>query len=508
VLLPVYWKTQVENRQKYIMFGIIKAIRMDNSNYDMIGRKLEVGKMNRLLKSGRSEFLAVTGRRRVGKTYLIDEVFRKHYCFSMTGIQKANQRKQLVNFAVKLSEYDGSGTPQPMKNWQAAFLQFKAYLQTLDKNKKHVIFIDELPWVATPRAGFVQLLAHLWNDYLSKESHFLLVVCGSATSWVARNIVNDSGGLHNRLTELIHLYPFTLPESKAYLKKNGLRFTDQEIAKVYMALGGIPYYLQNIKRGESSPVAIERICFAPTGLLRNEYDNLYKALFKNANLYQEIIAVLASHPNGMPNARIVKKLGIKVNGSYHRAMKDLIASDFVRETHPFGRKKRGSFFRLIDEYSVFYHRFIAPNRNYTSGIWQQLAASQSYKTWTGYAFESICFQHIDLIKRALGIGAVTTDISSINVSGSGQGEGFQIDMLIDRRDDCIHLCEMKFHAGPFTITKEYYRKLIRKRQLFIEHTGTRKQVIYTFISNHGIAENEYALEVVDVELTLADILNA
>lgn len=464
--------------------------------------------MNRLLKSDRSEFLAVTGRRRVGKTFLIDKVLRKHYCFSMTGIQKANQRKQLLNFAVKLSEYDGTGTPQPMKNWQDAFLKFKVYLQTLDNKKKHVIFIDELPWVATPRSGFIQILAHLWNDYLSKEPHFLLVICGSATSWVARNIINDPGGLHNRLTELIHLHPFSLPETRAFLKKNGLRFTDQEIAKVYMALGGIPYYLQNIKRGESAPVAIERLCFSPNGLLRNEYDNLYRALFKNADLYQEIITVLASQPHGMPNSKILKKLGMKTSGSYHRAMKDLIASDFIRETHPFGKKKRGAFFRLIDEYSVFYHRFIAPNRNYSSGIWQQLATGQAYKIWTGYAFESICFQHIDQIKWALGIGAVSTDISSIVVAGSEKGEGFQIDMVIDRRDDCIHLCEIKFHAGPFTINKEYYSKLIRKRQLFIEHTNTRKQVLYTFITNHGIVENGYALEVVDVDLTLAEILNA
>jgi hypothetical protein len=472
----------------------------------MVGRKTEIGTMKRLMNSGRSEFLAVTGRRRVGKTFLIDQVLKPKYCFSMTGIQKASQKKQLVNFGVKLREYSGDKTLGYQQSWQLAFLEFKAYLQTLNKGDKHVIFIDELPWVATPRSGFVQMLAHLWNDYLSKESHFLLVVCGSATSWIAKNVINDPGGLHNRLTEIIHLPPFNLSETHKLLDNNGIKLSDQEIAKVYMALGGIPHYLNNIKRGESSPVAIERICFSPTGLLRNEYENLYKALFKNAEFYQQIISVLAKHPNGMPNDQILKKLGIKGSGTYHRAIKDLIASDFIMETHPYGRKKRGTFYRLIDEFSVFYHRFIAPNRNYSSGIWQQLAASQPYKVWTGYAFESICMRHIDQIKRALGIGSVSTDISSIYVPASDQMNGFQIDLLIDRRDDCINLCEIKFHSGPFTITKEMYHRLIQKRQRFIEYAGIRKQVIYTFITNHGVVQNEYALEIVDAEITLGDIL--
>lgn len=473
----------------------------------MVGRKQEIARLKYLIRSKRSEFLAITGRRRVGKTFLIDNTLQDHYCYSITGIQKGSLKEQLINFGVKLGDYDGTGEPKSPSNWQTAFLQLKSYLQTLDRNRKQVIFIDEMPWISTPRSGFLQMLAHLWNDYLSKESHFLLVVCGSATSWITKKIINDPGGLHNRVTETIHLSPFSLSETKTFLKSKGLRFSDQEIARIYMALGGIPFYLEKINKGESFAVAIERICFSPQGILRNEYDNLYKALFKHADLYQQIVAILAKHPHGIPHAKILKELPTTSTGSYQRAMQDLIVSDFVMETNPFGKKKRGTFYRLVDEYSVFYHHFIAPNRKYTQGIWQQLASSQSYKIWAGYAFESLCHKHIDALKRALGISAVRTDITSLHVPSSEGITGFQIDLLIDRKDDSINLCEVKFHAGPFTISKTYYRQLIQKRQRFIDYTGTRKQVFITFITNHGIAQNEYSSEIVEAELLLEDIID-
>ena len=231
----------------------------------MVGRKEEIKKINYLLSSIRSEFLAVTGRRRVGKTFLIDTMLRQNYCFSMTGIQNGNTKTQLANFGVKLSEYAETGAPRTPQSWQEAFLHLKNYLKTLDNNKKQVIFIDEIPWVASPRSGFLQLLAHFWNDYLSKEPHFLLVICGSATSWITKKVINDPGGLHNRVTEIIHLKPFTLAETSEFLIQKGLQPSNQDIAKIYMALGGIPFYLENIRRGESFTTSIERMCFSPTG---------------------------------------------------------------------------------------------------------------------------------------------------------------------------------------------------------------------------------------------------
>ena len=251
----------------------------------MVGRKQERIKIEILLKSKKSEFLAVTGRRRVGKTFLIDSLLQSHYCFQMTGIQNGNMNAQLVNFHTKLTErWRGNPFGIPT-NWQQAFLQLKTYLKTLDRGEKRVLFIDELPWVATARSGFLQMLAHFWNDYLSKEKHFILAVCGSATSWISQKIINDKGGLHNRVSEVIHLLPFSISETNEFLKSKGIHFTDQVLTKIYMTLGGIPFYLENLRKGESFASAIERMCFATNGLLYSEYNNLYHALFNNANIH-------------------------------------------------------------------------------------------------------------------------------------------------------------------------------------------------------------------------------
>ncbi len=472
----------------------------------MIGRQKEIEKVKQLLSSERPEFLAVTGRRRVGKTYLIDALLGKNFCFSMTAIQNGTTKTQLTNFNIKLSEYDGTSTHKVAENWQMAFQQLKIYLKTLDKSQKRVIFIDELPWAAIPKSGFIQMLAHFWNDYLSKESHFILVICGSATSWITQKIINDTGGLHNRVTENIHLYPFTLSETALFLKSKGLQFSANDIAKIYMSLGGIPFYLDNIKKGESFSAAIERLCFSTTGILYNEYNNLYQALFNNAEVHQNIVAALAMRQYGATHADILQQLGLKQpTGSYQRAIEELVISDFLTETTPFGKVKRGVVYRLTDEYSVFYHRFIKSNKKYVSGIWQQLAEEQTYKIWTGYAFETLCHKHIEPIKKALGISAVFTKIYSLNIAATTESEGLQIDLIIDRKDGCINLCEIKFHGSPFTITKDYYQKQLEKRQRFIDFTGTKKQVFLTFITNHGIAPNVYSAEILDAEIRLEQL---
>ena len=474
----------------------------------MIGRKKEKERIERLLASERSEFLAVTGRRRVGKTFLIDTLLENDYCFRITGIQNGNMKTQLVNFAVKLSEYNGTNEPKVEGNWQMAFFQLKRYLLTLDKSKKQVIFIDELPWMDTPKSGLIQMLAHLWNDYLSKETHFILVICGSATSWITKKIINDVGGLHNRVTENIHLYPFTLPETAIFFKSRGFQLSLHDLTKIYMSLGGIPFYLENIRKGESFAVAIERMCFSPTGILHNEYKNLFQALFNNADIHQEITNVLAAHPSGMLQTDIVQQIGMKqATGSSNRAIEELIMSDFVIENTPFGKKKRGTTYMLIDEYCIFYHNFIKPHKKYSPGMWQQLSESQSYKIWAGYAFETLCHKHIEQIKRALGISAVYTEIYNLRIPSSDETEGFQIDLLIDRKDNSINLCEIKFYSAPFAITKDYYQQLITKRQRFIDYTGTKKQVFLTFITNYGLVSNAYSREIVDAEIRLEQFLD-
>jgi AAA+ ATPase superfamily predicted ATPase len=436
----------------------------------MVGRYSERESLNIIIKKKKSAFLAVTGRRRVGKTYLIDKHFERNMCFRFNGVQDASFVEQINNFTIKLSEYSKTPLISSPKTWQEALFILKNYLKTLDKKKKQVIFIDELPWISTTKSGFLKMLAHLWNDYLSKEKHFILVVCGSENSWLTKHIINDTGGLHNRLTDLIHLQPFSLVETKEFLNSLSVKLNNDEIAKLYMTFGGVPYYLEQIRRGESVAVAIDRICFSNSGVLKNEFDNLYKALFKNANNHESIVKVLAQKLSGLSRKEIIEKSKIKSGGNYNRTIDELVQSGFVSEFIPFGRKKRGVMYRLNDEFSIFYHKFMRTNQKYSNGMWLQLSASQSYKIWLGFAFENLCLKHINEIKKELGISGVYSEVSSYRVVGDKTEKGFHIDLLIDRKDDVIILCEIKYYGSSYKIDKKYAKELQDKRQRFIENS--------------------------------------
>ncbi len=472
----------------------------------MVGRKHQTEALHEALVLEKSSFIALTGRRRVGKTFLVSKVLGRNFCLKVTGIQAGDTKTQINNFAQKLAEYSNTQIVTPPQNWQQLFILTKQYLQKLPKTKKQVIFLDELPWMNTPKAGFIQLLAHLWNDYLANEPHFILVICGSSTSWITNKIINDKGGFHNRITQSLHLQPFNLAETKEFLQSKNIKLTNSAIAEIYMAMGGIPFYLENIRRGESVNAAIERMCFEPTGILKYEYDNLFKSLFEFPENHEAIVAVLANSKKGLSREEIIKEAKISQGGPYTRAMTDLILSGFVVEETLYGKKKRGALYRLVDEYSVFYHRFIRANKKYSAGLWQNLAATQAYKIWKGFAFESLCIRHAAEIKKAIGIQNVYTEISSFRRNGTPNEPGFQVDLIIDRKDQTINLCECKFYEANFEVNSTYAGALKNRRALFISETKTKKIVFNTLITNELIKENEYSLEVIDSKITLGDLM--
>jgi uncharacterized protein len=472
----------------------------------MIGRENQIALINETLQLGKSSFVAVTGRRRVGKTFLIDQLYGDAMCLRVTGIQGGTTVIQINNFVQKIREASGNSFIPTPSDWQQLFILLKDYLKKRKKSKKQVIFLDELPWMCTPKSGFIQLLAHLWNDYLSKEKHFILVVCGSATSWISKKIINDKGGFHNRLTHVLQLKPFTLAETKLFLERKRIALSDSAIAEIYMVMGGIPFYLENIKRGESPVVAIGRMCFSENGILKYEYTNLYKALFDYPENHEAVIAALATSIAGLSREDIIKKSKVDAGGPYTRTMNDLIASGFVVEERPFGKKKRGTVHRLVDEYSVFYHTFIKNNLKTKTGIWQILSSSQSYKIWAGYAFETLCAKHIGEIKKALGIQNVYTEVANYRSKGRGGKDGFQIDLIIDRKDQAINLFECKFYEASFEVSKKYAEQLQWRKSSFKSETETKKIVFNTLITNKPIKPNQYSLDAVDVSLTVSEIM--
>ncbi len=471
----------------------------------MVGRKEQIETMTELLLLQKSYFIAVTGRRRVGKTYLIDQVYKNHICFRATGIQDGDQKEQIINFVQKLAEYSQLPIVTIPENWQQVFFLFRKYLDSLPKNKKQVIFIDELPWMATVRSGFIQMFAHLWNDYISKEKHFILAICGSATSWINKKIIGDRGGFHNRITHHIHLPPFTLQETKAFLLSRKIKLVDSEIATLYMALGGIPYYLELIRKGESATESIDRLCFENGGALKHEYEHLYKALFEQSANHEAIVAALAKSKSGLMRTTLSSKSKVALGGPFTRTMDDLLLSGFVIEQYPFGKLKQGSVYRLTDEFSMFYYRFISPNKKAGKGMWQVIAKSQSYKIWLGYAFENLCIRHIPTIKRALSISSVYTEVSSFHYIGNKTTNGIQLDIILDRADKSVNICECKYYDTPFEITKQYAELLNKRKELFKNYTGTKKNTFTTIICNQAPKKNEHYYHAIDRVIVLDEL---
>lgn len=469
----------------------------------VIGRKEEMKAMQKCLDNERSQLLALIGRRRVGKTFLIREMYKKNIVFEMTGLKDADLEKQLMNFTIQMNTWlTGPNTYLPPENWLLAFSDLsKAIIQNNSKGKP-VIFLDELPWIATKRSGFLEAFAHWWNNWASQQN-ILVVICGSAASWMIDNVVNAKGGLHNRINKLIRLMPFTLLETKTFLEAKKISLSNYQITQLYMTIGGIPHYLEQLERGKSTMQYIQDLCFSKDGVLKMEFQNLYPSLFDNAGNHIKVIKALASKSSGMSRQEILKKTKISEGGWFSKILDELNQSGFISIYEPLEKKKKDTLYRLTDEYSLFYLTFMEGNTATSKDAWMQLSQNQKYKTWCGYAFENVSMKHEDKIKEALGISGVYTEVNSfLHQKNDSYPNGFQIDMLIDRKDDVVNLCEMKFYGSAFSITAEYAKTLRNKIEGFKKVSNTKKTVHCTMITSYGLLENKHKFDLVNSDFTL------
>ena len=372
------------------------------------GRKPEKKLLKSLLDKTSPEFVAVYGRRRVGKTFLIREVYKRQIVFECSGLHQKSFSQQLENFWLTLQETNQlNNTIPPPKTWLQAFSQLKSYLNTLSTQDKKVIFLDEIPWFETPRSGFLAALDNFWNQYCSKRRDIILVICGSAASWIIKKIINDRGGLHNRITTQIRLMPFSLFETKEFLELNEVHLTLKDISQLYMAVGGIPFYLRDVKPGKSVPQILDDLLFREQATLKREFQNLYASLFKNSELHEKIVETLASKNKGLNRKDIIKQTGLKSGGGLSLALRELIECGFVKKIFPINQSKDSILFRLVDEYSLFYFKFLKGQVKTTS--WQVISQMSSFKIWSGFAFETLCLKHTQQIKQALGIHGIITN---------------------------------------------------------------------------------------------------
>lgn len=466
----------------------------------LIGRAKEIERLERHLKSEDSEFIAIYGRRRVGKTFLVRQVFNEQFVFQLTGIANVGMRDQLIQFHAELKRQSNNETLPFADNWFAAFQQLITYLEGSPIEGKKVIFLDELPWLDTRNSKFLSALEHFWNSWASARDDILLIVCGSAASWMIKNLLNNRGGLHNRLTDRIKLEPFTLKETELFLKSKGIIYDRYQVIMIYMVFGGIPYYLNSIRSGKSAAQNINELCFEPNALFKTEYANLYASLFNRSERHVKVVEALAEKNKGLKRNEIQKKSGLPDGGGLSRILRELEESSFIRKYKAFGKKSKESIYQLVDMYSLFYLNFIQDVEENEELFWMNLQDTPAFYAWSGYAFEMVCLQHVKQIKQAIGISGIRTSVST------WQSKSAQIDLLIDRRDHVINLCEMKFSIAPFKINKKYAQNLRNKIGTFKTDSNTKKSIFLTMITTYGLADSPYK-GMVQNELTMDVLFN-
>ncbi|MBK8566327.1 MAG: AAA family ATPase [Saprospiraceae bacterium] len=465
---------------------------------ELIGRKSEIEVLQRAFASKEAELVAVVGRRRVGKTYLVRSVYAPYIVFELAGLQNANTKKQLKNFFLLLQTSFGENAPShPPEDWLTAFHVFGRLLDKLPPSpQKRVLFFDELSWLDSRKSGFLEAFGNFWNTWASRRN-YVVVICGSAASWMIQKVVHNRGGLHNRITQNIQLQPFTLAETEAFLRSRNINLDRYHILQLYMAMGGVPHYLKEVQPGHSAVQNIERLCFSTNGFLRDEFLKLYPALFEHAENHINIIRALANNHVGLTRSAIIQQTKLSDGGTTTRYLEELEQSGFITSYYPFGKKKRDIVYRLTDEYSLFYLNFIESNRNQGNDVWHHLSQTQHYRAWSGYAFESICLKHIPQIKQALGIAGIYSEASAFYSKGTKDEPGIQVDLLIDRKDQVVNLFELKFYNAALSLDAKDAADLREKVRVFKEVSKTRKQVFLNVIASFGLKTNEHSLGIVD-----------
>ena len=467
----------------------------------MIGRIEETKMLQSLLHEEDPQFIAVFGRRRIGKTYLVRESFHYQFTFQHTGISnlsilnESRKQAQLDKFEESLADA-GYKCPEHLRSWNEAFNGLKEVINR-SKDKKKVIFIDELSWMDTKDCGLISALESFWNGWATarKEKDIILIVCASATYWMMENIVNAKGGLHNRLTGQIHLKPFTLRECEEYMLSRNVLFSRHQILQCYMILGGVPYYWKKKKKGKSLPQNIDDLFFKENALLQNEYDNLYRALFNKPDQYIRIIEALSRVKKGITRNEISRITKIASSGELSKKLTELENCGFIRIYAPYGYKQRNLIYQLIDNYTLFYHQFLK-KRSFDENEWQNLSNTPAVTSWSGMAFERVCLEHVPQIKAALGISGVHTEVNTWQCPPNpNEGiYGSQIDLLIVRKDQVINLCEMKYSETGYIVKADFNRDQKRKISDFRKITGTKYAIHSTLITTYETEQNPYTGE--------------
>ena len=482
----------------------------------IIGREKEIEKLNELYDSGNAELLALYGRRRVGKTFLIDEVFKDRITFRHSGLspvdgrykttsgRRSKMKEQLKHFYRSLLMQGMKKSKQP-ESWLDAFYMLEDFLQEQDDGEcRQLVFIDEIQWLDTARSGFMTGFEAFWNGWACHRNNIMVVVCGSSTSWIMDNMINNHVGLYNRITYQIKLEPFSLYECEKYFKEKGFEISRYDITFAYMAMGGVPYYLNYFDRKLSLAQNIDEVLFDSNAPLKDEYDRLFSSLFINPDTMKSIVEAIGSKNRGLTRQEILAKTGIANSGEFSNYLKALISGTFIIEYCSFGGSKREKYYKLVDPFCVFYLKFVKNTMSGGNLSWINIADSGMVNTWKGYAFENVCFNHIRQIKKALGISGVSTTESLWSKRRDEDSAGAQIDLIIERKDNVINMCEAKFYNSEFSVDRNYHFTLAERKNMMLDLVSPRIAVHNTLITTYGLKRNEYSGDFINT-VTLSDL---
>ena len=467
---------------------------------NFIGRKEELQILHDIKNSDKAEFVAVYGRRRVGKTYLIQQFFENSFSFSVTGIIEGSKDEELFAFTSAMINIGYSGR-QP-RTWLEAFELLKSILNRQSQKGRQVIYIDELPCFDTPKSGFVHALGHFWNTWASLRKNVILIVCGSATSWMIENIVNDHGGIHDRTTHTIYLRQFTLSETESYLKTQQIIWPRQMIVEAYMMLGGIPYYLSLLNKQQSLAQNIDRLYFRKNSELSQEYRRLYASLFKSPDPYIRIVEALGKNKQGLTRSEIANTLKVSSSGTLSTQLENLEYCDIIRRyvTKINGKPKTNeAYFQLVDLFTLFHLNF--SKKLTTEDYWEQHLNMPVINSWQGLAFEHVCMVHMNQIRHSLGLNRIAVEYYSWRKSTPPHA---QVDMIIERADHLINLCEIKYTLSEYTITAEEDKNVKNRIASFVRESKTRYGILPTWITPYGLFKNEYSANI-QYQVTMDDL---
>lgn len=465
----------------------------------LIGRELEYDILRNTISSELSEFVAVYGRRRVGKTFLVRETFDYKFTFQHSGMANTSTRGQLDAFKRSLNDYGDENCPD-LNSWMDAFDELKKLIK-VSRRKKKVVFIDEISWLDTPKSNFLPALEHFWNNWASARKDIVLIICASATSWIIKKVLRNRGGLHNRVTRRIPLSPFTLHECELYVQSRHLQLSRRQISTLYMVMGGVAFYWSLLEKGMSDAQNIDNLFFQDHAPLKNEFYELYDSLFKTPQPYIDIVTTLGTQCRGLTRQNLLRSINVDDNGAFSRQLEELEQCGFIRKYTSFGKKKKDTLYQLIDNFTLFHFKFMSENTNHDVAFWTHSISSQMQRTWCGLAFERLCMLHVPQIKHRLGIEGVATNCFSWYLPATEETSGAQIDLLIDRSDQVINLCEMKWSQGEYVLNHSEIQKLNNRLNAFAQSTKTRKAIHITMITPYGLQQNQYANDI-SVQLTM------